>query len=86
MQVSLKSMRYVHHKNTFYKQMHTHDLYELAYYVSGKGTVSQDERSFAYFKGTIHLVPGGVLHDENNNAESIPVSAEYTEYFRTGQP
>ncbi len=70
MDVYLKRMRYVHHKNTFYKQMHTHDLCELAYYVSGKGTLSQNGNTCEYTKGTVHLVHDGVSHDENNEAES----------------
>ena len=63
-------MRYVHHKSTFYKQMHIHDLCELAYYVSGYGSLSQNDKSYQYKKGTVHLVHGGIPHDENNEAES----------------
>ena len=70
MKTHLEFMRYVHHKNTFYKQMHTHELCELAYYVSGYGSLSQNENNYQYKKGTIHLVHGGIPHDENNEAES----------------
>ena len=70
MSVSLKQIRYVHHKSTFYKQHHTHDLCELAYYVSGKGTLSQGDQITPYEKGTVHLVCPGVPHDENNEEES----------------
>lgn len=70
MEAHLKFTRYVHHKNTFYKQEHVHDLCELAYYVSGHGYVSQNEKKRAYKKGTIHLIHAGIPHDENNEAES----------------
>ena len=70
MAVCLKRIRFVHHKNTFYKKPHTHDLWELAYYVNGYGTVSRGDDVYEYKKGIIHLVKNGVLHDENNEAES----------------
>ena len=70
MEISLHSMRYVHHTNSFYKQFHTHDLCELAYYVNGQGSLSQNGHTYEYGKGTVHLVHGGISHDESNNAES----------------
>ena len=76
--LSFKSMRYVHHKHAFYKQDHTHDLYELAYYVDGFGTVSQGGQINEYRKGTIHLIQNGILHDENNKAESKIILVYFT--------
>lgn len=70
MDAHLKFTRYVHHKNTFYKQEHVHDFCELAYYVSGHGSVSREGKHYKYKKGTIHLIHAGVPHDENNEAES----------------
>ena len=69
MAICLKTMRYVHHKNSFYKQAHTHNLCELAYYMNGYGSVSRGGDFFEYDKGTIHLVHNGILHDENNEAQ-----------------
>ena len=70
MDVMLKKIRYVQHKSTFYKQEHTHDLWELAYYVNGHGTVSQNGVSQKYSNGYVHLVRAGTPHDENNEAQS----------------
>ncbi len=70
MKVHLQRMRYVHHKNEFYKQRHTHNLCELAYYVNGYGMLTRDNEKYEYTKGTVHLVYGDVEHDEKNNAES----------------
>jgi len=70
MAICLKTMRYVHHKNSFYKQAHMHNLCELAYYMNGNGSVSRGGDLFEYDKGTIHLVHNGILHDENNETES----------------
>lgn len=70
MDMHLKQMRFVHHKNTFYKKFHTHDLWELAYYVNGYGTVSREDVKYEYKKSVIHIVKKGVLHDEKNDAES----------------
>lgn len=70
MQASLRGMRYVSHKGQFYKPMHTHELWELAYYVKGHGTLVEEERRYRYEKGTVHVVQSGVFHDENNEADS----------------
>lgn len=70
MQASLRGMRYVSHKGQFYKPMHTHELWELAYYVKGHGTLAEEERRYRYEKGTVHVVQSGVFHDENNEADS----------------
>jgi AraC-like DNA-binding protein len=70
MEISLKRMAYVHHKGPFYKPHHTHELWELAYYVRGHGTLAEGEKQYRYGKGTIHLVQAGIPHDENNEEES----------------
>ena len=70
MKPNVINMRYVHHKTAFYKHEHTHDMWELAYYVNGFGSLSRDGQSYEYTNGTIHLVKANTPHDENNMAES----------------
>lgn len=68
--IHFRSIRFVHHKEEFYKPAHTHELYELVYYVSGTGKLTCEGNSYNYKKGTIHFSAPGVAHDECNFGES----------------
>ena len=70
MSIHFKNFRFVHHKEKFYKPMHTHDVYELVYYVSGTGELTCEGQTYPYKSGTIHFSAPGAVHDECNFGES----------------
>ena len=65
-------------KKGMHVKPHTHNFYELVYYLKGDGTTRIGESEFAFTNGDFVVIPPFVQHEENHNEEAIVLCLGFT--------
>lgn len=70
-------------ENTVTYPPHSHEHWEIIYYLSGSGYLYTPERNYEFEKDTILIVPPGIIHGSvsRQGFQGIPVGGEFGHIF-----
>ena len=69
----LRDTKHIIHPKADYVLPHSHDFYEVVYYISGMGRTSFSGKDYRYEKDTLAVLSPGISHDERvgNTSEVV---------------
>ena len=75
--IVLKEAYYYEHLNHDYVINHTHDCFELVFYIKGKAVTSTENASYSMSAPCIAIIPPNLSHDEKEVTETYVYVAQY---------
>lgn len=61
-----------------YINYHTHQYYELVYYLSGNGITSIGDTAFSFTENSFAIIPAGMEHNETHYTDSEVICIEFS--------